>query len=93
MEANKYKVYLAISEILPLCRNMQELESRLLDRCIETQYKYKGHTNEKQGVSFKIGNFCFKGSQVDRKYSFAGLEKAFVYNQKQILNVAKENEE
>lgn len=83
-EANKYKVYMAISEALPLCRNMQELEARLLKQGIETQYKYKGHTNEKQGISFKIANFCFKGSQVDRKFSFAGLEKAL--SQKQEIN-------
>ena len=83
-QANKYKVYMAISEALPQCRNMQELETRLMKQGIETQYKYKGHTNEKQGISFKIGDFCFKGSKVDRKFSFAGLEKAL--SQKQSIS-------
>jgi hypothetical protein len=83
-EANKYKLYMAISEALPQCRNMQELESRLIKQGIETQYKYKGHTNEKQGISFKIGEFCFKGSKVDRKFSFAGLERAL--SQKQSIS-------
>jgi len=92
-EANKYKVYLAISEILPLCRNMHELEARLLDRGIETQYKYKGHTDEKQGISFKIGNFCFKGSQVDRKFSFAGLGKLLDQKQKLVLENETNQEE
>ncbi|HEY4197945.1 MAG TPA: hypothetical protein VGM63_20530, partial [Mucilaginibacter sp.] len=27
------------------------------------------------GVSFKLGNYSFKGSQVDRKFSLAGLQK------------------
>lgn len=80
-EANKYKVYMAISEALPQCCSMQELETRLLKQGIETQYKYKGHTNEKQGISFKIGDFCFKGSKVDRKFSFAGLEKTLSQKQ------------
>lgn len=84
-EANKYKVYMAISENLPHCRNMQELEKRLKALGIETQYKYKGQTETKQGISFKIGEFCFKGSQVDRKFSFAGLEKAFALKQEQAL--------
>lgn len=83
-EAGKYKVYMAISEALPQCRNMQELESRLLKQGIETQYKYKGQTNEKQGISFKIGEFCFKGSKVDRKFSFAGLERTL--SQKQSIS-------
>src|SRR6187200_14240 len=73
-EANKYKVYVAISENLPSCKSMEELEKKLLMLGIETQYKYKGQTREKQGVSFKMGNTCFKGSQVYRKFSFAGLE-------------------
>lgn len=81
-EASKYKVYMAISEALPQCCNMQELENRLLKQGIEIQYKYKGHTNEKQGISFKIGDFCFKGSKVDRKFSFAGLERALSQKQK-----------
>jgi hypothetical protein len=83
-EASKYKVYMAISEALPVCRNMQELESRLLKQGIETQYKYKGHTNEKQGISFKIGDFCFKGSKVDRKFSFAGLQKTLSQQQNNV---------
>ena len=85
-EANKYKVYIAISDILPVCRNMEELEERLLKQGIGTQYKYKGHTKVKQGISFRIGSFCFKGSQVDRKFSFAGLEKTFARKQKQVVD-------
>jgi hypothetical protein len=53
------------------------LEERLLKLGIGIQYKYKGQTHEKQGISFKMGNVCFKGSQIDRKYSLAGLQKAF----------------
>lgn len=74
-EAIKYKIYIAIAENLPHCRTMEELEKRLLNAGIETQYKYKGKTQEKQGVSFKMENVCFKGSQVDRKYSLSGLLK------------------
>lgn len=89
-EANRYKIYIAISENLPHCRNMEELEKRLLKLGIETQYKYKGQTEEKQGISFKIGNFCYKGSQVDRKFSFAGLEKSLALKQKQVFEQEKE---
>jgi hypothetical protein len=80
---------------LPHCRNLKELESRLLNQGIDVQYKYKGQTNEKQGVSFKIGNFCYKGSQVDRKFSFAGLQKAIGVHQKEALinNVQDEKTE
>jgi hypothetical protein len=84
-EANRYKIYIAIAENLSHCRNLQELEFRLLKLGIDVQYKYKGQTSEKQGVSFKIGNYCYKGSQVDRKFSLAGLEKSIVHQQKEDL--------
>jgi hypothetical protein len=76
LEASKYKVYQAISENLPDCRTMDDLEKRLASQGIEIQYKYKGQTQEKQGISFKMGNACFKGSEIDRKYSLIGLQKA-----------------
>ncbi len=82
-EANKYKIFQAIAGHLPHCRTMEELEKRLLKQGIETQYKYKGQTQEKQGISFRMGNVSFKGSQVDRKYSLGGLQKALELQQKQ----------
>ncbi|MEP6748324.1 MAG: relaxase/mobilization nuclease domain-containing protein [Bacteroidota bacterium] len=85
LEANKYKIYITIAENLPQCRTMEELEKRLLKHGIAMQYKYKGQTQERQGVSFKIGNLCFKESQVDRNFSYAGLTKTLELQQKQIL--------
>ena len=76
---------MAIAENLPGCKSMEELEKKLLMFGIETQYKYKGQTQEKQGISFKVGNTCFKGSQVDRKFSFAGLEKTIQLQRTQVL--------
>ena len=89
-EANKYKIYMAIAENLPHCHSLQELERRLLKQGIQTQYKYKGQTTERQGVSFKIENHSFKGSQVDRKFSLAGLEKALALKQKQEVSQQEE---
>jgi len=42
---------------------------------IHTQCKYKGQTQELQGISFRIGKDRFKGSQIDRKFSLAGLQR------------------
>lgn len=89
-EANKYKVCQAITESLPRCRNMEELESRLLKLEIGMQYKYKGSTDEKQGISFKIDEDCFKGSKVDRKFSLAGLERVFALQYKQVPEQQKQ---
>lgn len=74
-EATRYEIYQAITAALPHCRTLDDLEQRLRQQDIETLYKYKGQTQEKQGVSFKMGEYCFKGSQVDRQFSLAGLQK------------------
>ncbi len=70
---------------------MKDLENKLQSQGIETQYKYKGETLEKQGVSFKIGEDCFKGSQVDRQFSLGNLEKILALNQKQMLELKPES--
>ncbi len=92
-EANKYKVYETILKTLPQCKNIQELENKLQLQGIETQYKYKGHTQEKQGVSFKIEEDCFKGSQVDRQFSLGNLEKILALNQKQSGELKQKHQE
>lgn len=39
-----------------------------MEKCgIETLYKYKGRTDELQGISFKLAEYKFKGSSNDRK--------------------------
>ena len=88
-EAARYKIYMAITELLPKSRSMEELETRLKTRGIETEYKYKGQTKEKQGISFKMGEYSFKGSKIDRKFSYLSLEKTLALQQKQILQHTK----
>jgi len=91
LEAGKYKIYQTISEHLPHCKNLEDLEKQLTSQGIEIQYKFKGQTQERQGISFKMGNACFKGSQIDRKYSLAGLQKT-LDQQQQEQRVLGENQ-
>jgi len=84
-EQYQYKIYAAIRQNLRTCRSLDELEQRLITLGIEMSYKYKGQTKDKQGISFRLGEYCFKGSQIDRQFSFANLEKAVSLNQRQSL--------
>ena len=85
-EANKYKIYMAISKSLPHCQSIEDLSDCLLKHGIDTVIKYKGPTKEKQGISFKCQNDCFKGSKIDRKFSLGNLEKILAVRQKPALN-------
>jgi len=79
-EANRYVIYQAILETLPHSKSLNDLKEKLAKKNIETLYKYKGQTKDLQGISFKIGNFKYKGSEIDRNFSVKNLEKA-IYQQ------------
>src|SRR5665213_2107317 len=85
-EQHLYTIYAAIKQNLRTCRSLDELHKRLRPLGIEMQYKYKGQTKEKQGVSFRLGEYCFKGSKIDRKFSLSNLEKTLSLQQKQTLH-------
>ena len=92
-EIARHKIFMAIAEILPRCNSLEALVTRLQKQGIDTQFKYKSHTQEIQGVSFKIGKYSFKGSQVDRKFSFAGLQKALAQGIKEEIEQSQEQKE
>ena len=73
---NCYLICQAIFEMLPQCRSLDDLKEKLAVKNIETLYKYKGQTKALQGISFSIGNFKYKSSEIDRKFSLKNLEKA-----------------
>ena len=81
-QQHQYKIYEAIKNNLKACRTMEDLQRRLDKEGIEMSYKYKGQTMEKQGVSFKLGEYKFKGSKIDRQFSLTNLEKAIALQQK-----------
>ena len=81
-EVNRYKIYQAIVDSLPHCRSLPDLEKRLIAQGIHTQYKYKGQTQELQGISFRIGEDRFKGSQIDRQFSLGNLQKTLAAQRK-----------
>jgi len=76
----KYYIYDAIKAILPDCTIPAHLRWGLEKYGIELEFKYKRTTKEIEGVSFRYGNICFKGSEVDRKFSFGNLKKEFEKN-------------
>jgi Relaxase/Mobilisation nuclease domain len=82
-EATKYEIYQAITDSLPNCQSLEQLQALLLKQGIDTVLKYKSQTKELQGVSFKKDNYAFKGSQVDRGFSAAKLENTLRLQRRQ----------
>jgi hypothetical protein len=79
----KYELYDTISKELKQARNWQQLEMRLKEKGITIIYKYKGGTDEIQGISFSKDGIQFKGSQIDRSLSYGNIDKQIISNSQQ----------
>lgn len=90
----KYQIYDEIKANLPKCNSYADLEKRLKQGGITIQYKYRSSAEESpeniQGVSFRKGNFAFKGSEIDRKFSHANLKKVLDKNMSEFLKYIME---
>ena len=76
-DKSKYEIYTAVKDEIGKSRNWQQLQGRLAEKGITIRFKCKGQTNEVQGISFSKGEYTFKGSEIDRSFSFSKLDKCF----------------
>lgn len=73
----RQEVFDVITHILPKCDRIADLSAKLKRQGIGVQFVHRGNDPKKavQGVTFTKDGLTFKGSQVDRKFSYAGLSK------------------
>jgi transcriptional regulator NrdR family protein len=90
-DAVRYEVFTAIYESLPKCRNLEDLQQHLSRQQIQVLYKYKGNSIEIQGISFCKGELKFKGSEIDRAFSYGNLQKTFTRKQQQLLHKTRQH--
>lgn len=76
----KYELFDAIRSASKKVKNIDELKQALAKQGIVTHLKYKGGSNEVQGISFSKGNYKFKGSEIDRSLSYGRLCRAIAQN-------------
>jgi len=90
-DAARYEIFAAIHDLLPECKNLEDLKQRLAHRQISILYKYKGQSNEVQGISFCKGELKFKGSEIDRSFSYNNLQKMFARKQQRLLHKTRQH--
>ena len=76
-DKSKYEIYNAVKDEIGKSRNWQQLQTRLAEKGIGIHFKYRGQTGEVQGISFSKGEYTFKGSEIDRSFSFSKLDRYF----------------
>jgi len=72
-EKAKHEIYHTIKDTLPKVKDWHQFEQALNQQGISIEYKQKGQTDEVHGISFKKGECSFKGSDIDRKFSYSKL--------------------
>lgn len=72
-DKTKYQVSNAVKDALSKSTNWTDFEKLLKEKGIVLSYKCKGRTNEIQGISFTKGKVTFKGSEVDRSFSYSKI--------------------
>ena len=92
-DAKRYRIYEAITEQLPQCHDLDDLEKALLRQGITVRYRCDPDTGERQGISFRFGNRSFKGSIVDKAYSLSGLEQTLALQEQQRQEEAQRQEQ
>lgn len=50
---------------------------------IDVRFKYKGNSQEVQGIIFEKNGYCFNGSKVDRNFSYSKIDFALQQNNRE----------
>ena len=76
-DKTKYDIYTAVKNEIGKSKNWKQLQEQLAKRGISIHFKHKGQTDEIQGISFSKDEYTFKGSEIDRSFSYSKLDKYF----------------
>ena len=79
----KYEIYQALREKIPKSRNWKSLLAHLRNEGIDVHFKYKGNTQEVQGIVFEKNGYHFNGSKVDRSCSYSKIDFALQQTNKE----------
>ncbi|GAB6120218.1 mobilization protein [Bacteroidia bacterium] len=73
-DKTKYEIFDALNATIPKCKNWKDLNDELKKQGIVISLKYKGNTNEVQGIRFEKNGYIFNGSKIDRQFSYSKID-------------------
>lgn len=79
-DRTRYELYNILKAEVGRCRDWNTLLERLKRQGVEVQFKYKGQTDEIQGIVFSMNGYRFNGSKVDRSFSHSKINAALERN-------------
>jgi hypothetical protein len=81
-DKTKYEIYEALKAAVPKSRNWNALTRELQKAGITLKFKYKGNSDEIQGIRFEKNGYTFNGSKIDRQFSFSKIDYQLKQNER-----------
>jgi len=82
-DKTKYDIYQALKAEIARCRDWKALLVHLEREGIDVRFKYKGNSQEVQGIIFEKNGYHFNGSKVDRNFSYSKIDFALYQNNRE----------
>ena len=79
-DKTRYEVYTILKSEISRCGNWRQLAANLEKQGVEMRFKYKGKSDEVQGIVFTMNGYSFSGSKIDRRFSFSKINVALERN-------------
>lgn len=79
-DKTKYELYSLLKTEVRKARNWKELIAGLSEKGVDVWFKYKGNSDEVQGIVFIMNGYSFSGSKIDRQFSYSKIDAALGYN-------------
>ncbi len=73
-DKTRYELYRLLKTEVGRCGNWNVLVNNFKRLGVDVQFKYKGQTDEAQGVVFTMNGYRFNGSKVDRQFSYSKID-------------------
>lgn len=81
-DKTKYELYTILKSEVSRCGNWNMLAANLKKQGVDMRFKYKGKSDEVQGVIFTMNGYSFSGSKIDRQFSFSKIDAALDNNRR-----------
>ena len=81
-DKTRYGLYTILKSEVSRCGNWNILAANLKKQGVEIQFKYKGKSDEVQGIVFTMNGYSFSGSKIDRRFSFSKIDAALERNRR-----------
>ena len=79
-DKTKYELYSLLKTEVRKAGNWKELIAGLSEKGVDVRFKYKGKSDEVQGIVFIMNGYSFSGSKIDRQFSYAKIDTALERN-------------